>query len=64
MRVHFALRDVATFRLQNVFDRIFERDDVLAALQIHLLNQCSQRGRFAAADRAGHQDEAVLVARE
>ena len=64
VRVHFALRDVAAFRLENVFDRVFERDDVLAPLDIHLLDQRRQRGRFSAADRAGHEDEPVLITRE
>ncbi len=29
VRMHFALRDVTAFRFENVFDRIFQRDDVL-----------------------------------
>ena len=35
---HFALRDVAAFRLENIFDRIFQGDDVVPPFQIHLLD--------------------------
>ena len=34
VRVHFALGDVATFRLEDVFDRIFQRDDVIAPFEL------------------------------
>ena len=64
MRVHFALRDVATLRFENVFDRVFERDDVLASLDVHLLDQRRQRRGFSAADRTGDENEAVLIPRE
>ena len=64
VRVHFTLRDVAAFRLEDVFDRVLERDDVLAPLEVHLLDQRGERGRFAAADRTGDKDEPILVARE
>ena len=60
VRVHFALGDVATLRLEDVFDRILQRDDVLVALDVHLLDERGQRGRFAAADRAGDEDEPVV----
>ena len=64
MRVHFALGDVATLRLEDVFDRILQRDDVLAPLQVHLLDERGQRGRFSAADRTGDEDQAILIARQ
>ena len=64
VRVHFALRDVTTFRLQDVFNRIFQRDDVFAPLQIHLLDKRGQGGGFAAPHRAGHQDQSILIARQ
>ena len=64
MRMHFALRDVATFRLEDVFDRIFESDDVLAPFEIHLLDQSRQRRRFAAPHRARHENESVLITRQ
>ena len=56
MRVHFALRDVATFWFENVFDRIFERDDVFASLDVHLLDQRRERRRFSAAHRTGNEN--------
>ena len=62
--VHFALGDVATLRLEDVFDRILEGNDVLASLDIYLLDQSGQRGRLSAADRAGNEDEPVMVARQ
>ena len=43
---------------------ILERDDVLVPLEVHLLDERGQRGRFAGADRAGDEDEAVVIARE
>ena len=64
VRVHFALGDVATLRLEDIFDRIFERDDVFATFDIYLLDERRQRGRFAAADRTGDENEAVLITRE
>ena len=62
--VHFALGDVATLRLEDVFDRVLESDDVLAPLDVYLLDERGQSGRFAAADRAGDEDESVMEARE
>ena len=64
MGVNFALGDVATLRLENVFDRILEGDDMLAALHVYLLDERGEGGRFAAADRAGDEDEAVMEAGE
>ena len=64
MRVHLALGDVTTFRLENVFDRIFEGDDVFAPLEIHLFDQRRQGRRLPAPDRAGHENESVLIARQ
>ena len=59
--VHFALCDMAAFWFENIFDRVLERDDVFAPLDVHLLDQRRERGRFAAAHGTGHEDEAVLV---
>ena len=64
VRVHFALRDVATFRLEDVFDRIFQRDDVFATFDVYLFDERSERRRFAAADRTGDENEAVVITRE
>ncbi len=62
MGAHFALGDVAAFRLQDVLDWVFQGDDVLAALPINLLDQSRQGGRFSAADRARDQNQSVLIA--
>ena len=64
MRVHFALGDVATFWFQHILDRIFEGDDVLAPLDVRLLDQSRERGRFSTADRAGDENQSVLITRE
>ena len=64
MRVHLALGDVAGLGHQNVFDRVFEGDDVLVALRVYLIYQCRQRCRLAAADRAGHENQTILITRE
>ena len=50
--MHFALRDVATLRLKDVFDRVLEGNDVLAPLEIYLLDERSQGSGFAATDRS------------
>jgi len=47
--VHFALGDVAAFRFKDILDRIFKRDDVLAPLDVYLVDQSRERGRFPAA---------------
>ena len=62
MRMDLALRDVATLRFEDVFDRIFQGDDMLASLEINLLNQRRERGRLPAADRAGDENKPVLIA--
>ncbi len=54
VRKHFALRNVAIFRLENVFDRVLKRDDMLAPLHIYLLDHRRQRRRFATANRTCH----------
>src|ERR1051326_1938764 len=51
---------MTAFRLKDVLDRVFEGDDVLAALEIHRLDERGERGRLAAADRAGNEDETVM----
>ena len=62
--VHFALGDVAILRLEDVFDRVLEGDDVLVPLEVYLLDERGEGGRFAAADRAGDEDEAVVITGE
>ena len=40
-----------------VFDRVFQRDDVMIEVVIHPIDHAGQRGRFAAAGRAGDQKQ-------
>ena len=64
VRVDFALGDVAVARVDDVFDRVFERDDVVVALLVDVIDHRGQRRGFARADGARHEDEAVVVFRE
>src|SRR6266478_798219 len=64
MREYFALRDVAVFRLDDVLNRVFEGDDVIAPLRIDLLNHRRQRCGFAGAHGTGRQNQSVLIAGE
>src|SRR5690349_6897301 len=36
--VHFALSDVTRFRLEHVFDRVFQGNNMLAPLHVYLLD--------------------------
>ena len=59
--MYLALGDMAASRLDDVFDGVFQRDDVVMPVQIDFLHHCRQRRGFSAADRAGHEDEAVVI---
>ena len=59
-----ALGDVAALGLEDVLDGIFQRDDVIVPGAVHFFHQGGERGGFAAAHRAGDEDEAVMVLRE
>ncbi len=60
--VDLALVDVAALRLEDVFDRILERDDVVVAVLVDLIDEGGERGGLAGADGAGDEDEAVVIA--
>src|SRR5262245_22329378 len=45
-----ALRYMAAFRLEDVFNRIFKGDDMLMPLQVNLLNQRGECGGLSAAN--------------
>ena len=60
----FALSNVAIFRLEDVFDRVLQRDDVLVPLHVHLFDHGRERSRFTSADRPCRQDQPVLIASE
>ena len=64
MRVHFALSHMAAFRAENILDRIFQRDDVIAPSRINFIHQSRQRRRFSRADGARHQHQAIMILRE
>src|SRR5947207_14240215 len=61
MGMYFALRYMAVLRLKDVLNRILQRNDVLVALDVDLLHQCSQRRRFPASYRSSDEDEAVMI---
>ncbi len=61
VRMHLALGDVATRRLDDVLDGVFQRDDVIVPLQVDFLDHGSQRRRFAAADGTGDEHETVVI---
>ena len=62
--VNLALGDMATARRDDVFDRILERDDVVVAGAVDLVDERGERGALAAAHRTGHKHEAVVEFRE
>ena len=57
--VHLALVDEAALVLVDVLDRILDREDVLAALGVDLVDHRRQRRRLAAAGRAGDEHQAA-----
>ena len=59
--VDFALGHVAALRLDDVFDRIFERDDVVVPRLVHLVHEGRERGGFARTHGPGHEHEAIVV---
>ena len=54
-----ALVDDAALVLVHELDRVLDRDDVLVALAVDLVDHGRERGRLAAAGRAGDQHEAA-----
>src|SRR5207247_8552007 len=61
MGMDFALRDVTALRLEDVFNRIFQRNDVFTSLDVDLLNQGGQGCRFSTSNRSGNEDQAVMI---
>ena len=57
--VHLALIDQAALVLVDVLDRILDRQDVLAAFGVDLVDHRGERGRLAAAGRSGHEHQAA-----
>ncbi len=61
MGVDFALGDLAVGGDKNVFDRVFQRDDMVVAVLVDFLDHGGKGGRFAAPDRPGHKHQAVVI---
>ena len=57
--VHLALVDQAALVRVDELDRVLDREDVLVALGIDLVDHRGQRGRLAAARRAGDEHQAA-----
>ena len=59
LRVHadFAVIDQRLLAAMHKLDRILDRDDVILAMQIRVIDHRRERGRFAGAGRAGHEHE-------
>ena len=55
----FALLDDRELVLEEIFDRVLERDDVFARPPVHVIDDRGERGRFARARRAGDEDDAA-----
>ena len=55
--VHLALVDQAALRLVHELDRVLDRDDVLGAVDVDVVDHARERGRLARAGRAGHQHQ-------
>ena len=61
---HFALADQALLVGMQVFDRIFDGDDMAAAGPVDLVHQAGQGGGFTVAGGTGHQDHAAAQIRQ
>src|SRR5437763_14887128 len=61
MGMCFALGKVTALRLDDVFNRIFQRNDVSPSLDVDLLNQGGQGCRFSTSNRSGNEDQAVMI---
>ncbi len=61
---HFALVDDAALVAVDELDRVLHRDDVTLPLLVDLVDDRRERGRFARARRARHQDQAARPLRQ
>src|SRR5581483_12188982 len=57
---HLAVRDHAAFVLVNVFDGIFDGDDVAAGLLVAVADHRGQRGGLSGAGAADNDHQAAL----
>src|SRR6202050_404749 len=58
---HFALIDKTLFIAVQIFDRVFDGDDVLGAQRIDAINHRGERGGFAGTGGAGGENQAALL---
>src|SRR6202167_825360 len=58
---HFALIDETLFIAVQIFDRVFNGDDVLGAQRIDAVDHGRQRGGFAGTGGAGGENQAALL---
>ena len=56
----FALVDDRLLVLEEVFDRVFEGQNVARPVVVAIIDHRRQRGRLAGAGRAGHQHQTAL----
>ena len=59
-----ALVDDAALVAVHELDRILDREDVVGAVAVDLVDHRGERRRLARAGRAGHEDEAARLHRE
>src|SRR6266404_3721388 len=64
VRVHLALIYYAALVTVEVFDRIFDGNDVLVPIAVYLINHCRQRCRLPGSSRAGHQNQPARLLAE
>ncbi len=62
MRVDLALVDEALPVLVHELDRILDRDDVIAAVLVDVVDHRAERRRLAGSGRARHEHEALVEA--
>src|SRR4029077_1751967 len=58
--VQLALVNGGLFVLMQKLNGILDSEDVKGLFHVHFVDDCSDRGRFAGAGGAGHQDNAVF----
>ena len=61
---HLLLHDDGALVLVNEFNRVFDGDDLAAALAVDEVHEVIERGGFARAGRAGDQHQAVGLPRQ
>ena len=64
MHADLAVIDQRLLRAMHKLDRILDRDDVIFAVQVRVIDHRGERGAFARTRRAGHEHEAFFQHRE